>query len=730
MGRKSRLKRERKNGKEQPEPKKTGTPLLVSLIRWGVYLTLLTPLVVSRRFFFPYVGPKGLFFMAVAQIIFFLWLFLIIHYPEYRPKLNVVLIAVTLFIAVFALSSINGVDFSRSFWSKHERMSGLLMHLHLFGFFLVLSSTFRSWKEWKKIFLVTSGIAVIVSVLFLLSEIEVGLPGMWSAKGGATLGNSSFLGSYLLFNGFLALILTIKRKGLWRVLAGGAFAIISIALILSSADAARLSFLGALFLLGLFYLIFKRPEFRFKIAGVVILIISTVVLLYLVFSPDAFLHKKMVNRLGAPRFIVWGEGWQAFKDKPFLGWGPENFIIVFSKYYDSYKPIAGGAPWFDRAHNIVFDSLATIGGVGFLAYLMMLGSVFIASAKRLIKKNKFWVSGILTVLVISYFIQNLTVFDMPASFMMLFLILAFTSSLSGERRVAKVGSKSPKYWVGLLLLLVFCGTFFFFVIQPVRGGMKVINSLVTIPRSQTINEVAKNNPNQLDTFFNNNSQSRIELYKKTLDTTPLGKYQIRNFLAGRSQSFIQNNVKLIPQSVIRGEFEFIAGMLEKTRKESPQDFKSILSLAQIYGFYSLVDPQKAPEAIEVAKQAIELSPNHQKAYWALVQIHLYQRKLDKALPLARKAKNLEPRYLKSHQVLIQVLQMMGKQEEAKKAAQEALKIGLNELDRRDNLEIGNYKDVMRFAQVVGDTKKIKEIAQKAVDRNPEWRPQFKNFLGE
>ena len=33
------------------------------------------------------------------------------------------------------------------------------------------------------------------------------------------------------------------------------------------------------------------------------------------------------------RIVIWKIAWQGFLERPLLGWGPENYSIVFSKYY-------------------------------------------------------------------------------------------------------------------------------------------------------------------------------------------------------------------------------------------------------------------------------------------------------------------------------------------------------------------------------------------------------------
>jgi len=40
-------------------------------IKAGMFALLLTPFIVSKNFYFPFIGPKSLYFMAVVEVVFF-----------------------------------------------------------------------------------------------------------------------------------------------------------------------------------------------------------------------------------------------------------------------------------------------------------------------------------------------------------------------------------------------------------------------------------------------------------------------------------------------------------------------------------------------------------------------------------------------------------------------------------------------------------------------------------
>ena len=313
MGRRSREKRERRErGEIEPkEEREEGiTPILVGIIRWATYLISFTPLIISGEYFFPFVGPKSIFFMGLVEIIFFTWLLLIVFNQKYRPRLNILLTVLILFLVVLILSSYFGADISRSFWSKYERMTGLLMWFHLLAFFVVLTSVFRENIDWLKIFGVSIFAAILMSLISVFVKVSPGAVGsmLAASRGGATIGNSSFMGTYLLFNVFLALYLFFKTAGGLKIYSGISLAIISIALFLSDARAAILSLLGGLVLLLLLWLIFCKKGFL-KFAGIFLLIIFAIGvfgLMYFSSQPGSFVYQKFVQMASKSRLVVWG----------------------------------------------------------------------------------------------------------------------------------------------------------------------------------------------------------------------------------------------------------------------------------------------------------------------------------------------------------------------------------------------------------------------------------------
>lgn len=670
--------------------------VLLTIIRFGAYAALFAPFVIGRNFFFPFVGPKSLYLLACCEVVFFAWLILVMYNRQYLPKANVIFWAFLLFIFIFFMSALSGADFSGSFWSKFERMTGVLVWFHLFGFFLAISGSFKSFIDWKKVFIISVFVSLAISALSILemkswqgllplpndfSWVQNATTGLKSLKfsdrGGFTLGNTSFLGAYLLFNAFLALYLFFNYKGLFnskkvnlilRIFCVFAIFMAILSMYRNGARAALISTIGGFFLIFLLWLSLVPRQKWFRVVGRLCLafsVLAVIAVFILLFAQGSYVQQKFVQMTSRARFINWGIAWRGFLERPLLGWGPENYILIFPKFFNPclFTPECGGEIWFDRAHNIVFDTLVTTGAIGFLAYLGLFFALFYGLFKRFWKERtsaSFWFFAVLSSVSIAYFIQNLTVFDMPVSLLMFALVLACGSFIAGSYRPKESSAKQKiplalRYgpWLPATLLGVSVLTFYFFVVQPATTDTLVIKAL-----SAT------------------NPKERLNLYKKTLEASPAGKYQIREFFAQQLQDYLQNpeNQSKISLTDGKATMEYLAQELEQTKKESPYDYRSILRLANLYNFYSRVDGKKLALAEANANLGMILSPDNQQNYWTLAQVRLFQGRPEEALELAQKAQRLDVKVMNSHVVILQIARLMGDEELFKKTREEAIKI--------------------------------------------------------
>jgi len=450
--------------------------------------------------------------------------------------------------------------------------------------------------------------------------------------------------------------------------------VILAAIYLQGARAALASCLGGVLLVAVLFVAFKIKNKGLNFLGRVALIVGVlavgvaIVLLYLPNNPVHNLFGKLATE---SRFANWEIAQKGFLERPFFGWGPETYDILFPKYFNPclFTTKCGGEFWFDRTHNIILDTLVATGAFGFLAYLGMFFAVVWVLQKRYFKNKTidFWTFSIFSSLMAAYFIQNLTVFDMVGSLMMFALTLSFIAFLANWQIAQDLKSKSffnPKTkWPMVIIAGVGCLAVYYFSYKP----WQLDKGIIVAAQSQYQDE-------------------RLGAYEKCLATSPLGKYQISDFFADFSQGVVQNNIeKAKPEDLIR-EIEAVVKIMEQRKKDSPLDYRITLKLAQLYNTYAILDQSKLAMAQSYGEMAMAQSPKNQQSYWVLAQTKLFNQDFNSASELAQQAIDLEVNVLRSYEVASQV------------------------------------------AMVSGNQAKAVEIAKKAVSVNPDWQKEFSSLL--
>ena len=153
--------------------------------------------------------------------------------PSITPMqfiLSPLVLAVGLFVFIFLLATLFGINPSASFWSNYERGEGSLQVLLLFIFFFLLVTLFRDYASWRRMFLVSiwAALAVIAYGLFgnahidnfiSVSSADASFLNSFCYRFAGSLGNPAYLGTYMIFAVFFALYLffttKVSRRSRW-----------------------------------------------------------------------------------------------------------------------------------------------------------------------------------------------------------------------------------------------------------------------------------------------------------------------------------------------------------------------------------------------------------------------------------------------------------------------------------------------------------------------------------
>ena len=594
------------------------TRYLRNTIIAGVFLLPVLPLIVVNDLFFPFITGKNFFFRILVEILLALWVILMVRDSRYRLKRSGIALSGGVFLLVITIADLFGENFFKSFWSNFERMEGLLTLFHLGAYFVVASTVLQTEKLWRWFWGTSLGVSAIVcgyAFLQLAGELEIHQGG---DRLDATLGNATYLAIYNLFHVFIALLLAVKsRTALGRVAFGVLAALNALVLVYTATRGAVLGLMGGLLLAAVLVALFERRYvvFRRVALGGVGILVALVVLFIAVKDTSYVQHHNALSRIasislseGSTRFAIWNIALQGVKEKPILGWGQENFNIVFNKYYDS--KLYTQEPWFDHVHNIVLDWLIAGGIAGAVAYFAIVLSVlWYLWHPRYREVFSVGERSIITGLLAGYFFHNLFVFDNVVSYFLYVSLLAYVySQVHGVPLKSQKGVPQTAGWIAGASLeriviafsaVALVGSFYFLNVRGIATATTLIEALTYAQQG------GKQSEQMLDAFAHAAAYNAVgsqEVAEQTVFTAIA--------LAGRSD---------VPQEVQQRLFALGKSAMEEELSRGADDARLRLfyaSLLSRYGQFS--------SALAEIQRAQQLSPEKPVIAFELGNVQLAQ----------------------------------------------------------------------------------------------------------
>lgn len=618
--------------------------ILLWAIKIGLFIVPFVPLLIAPNMFFPYITGKAFLFRAIVELTFFAWAWLAIFYPKYRPRKTPLMWAVFSWFVIVTLATIFGINPARSFWSNFERMEGLLAYAHLVAYFIVLSHVFRK-KDWI-VFLhlsVAAGILQATYALFQRLGVFISPQGGFRADG--TIGNPTYLAAYLMFIVAFALILWIyatSRSARYYLLGATLFILVAIYFTASRGPTLAL-LLGAIFAAGLLLLFMRSdtPRAR-KVKRVVYVAAGLLILvpagLWLARDTSFVRESPVLIRLTSlsfkertitSRFTIWNMSWEGFKERPLLGWGPENYLVVFSKHYRT--ELWQQEPWFDRSHNIVFDWLINAGILGLIAYF----SMFVSGAAMLWKNfslareaankghaialeyeanKELHVAITLSATLFAYVFQNFFVFDNIATYTSFFAILAFIQSTAFAHHDAWQEPVAPATFAGSFEVRAVSGAVFAAALMIVLYVINIKPMLVNLALLEALKAQSAN-----DVQRAYNAYDRALSYDTSLGRMEIGEQFSRFALAAGTRQELSTEFRTL---ILRRSIE----LADRIVQENPTDPRSRLFLAIILTKVGIYD-----KALEAFNEALKLAPMKHQVYFELADAYLQMGQTQKAV---------------------------------------------------------------------------------------------------
>jgi O-antigen ligase len=427
--------------------------------------------------------------------------------------------------------------------------------------------------------------------------------------------NYTRVGGYILLLGFLTVVkmIVIRNTQFYKrfehLSIHGLYAFFILAeggiLYYTATRGAILGLIGGISLSTLI-IVFTERENKRLAASVLALFVIFIIGFYSFRKADFIQKSPVLNRfanisLNDPtqaRAIIWPIAIESFIEHPVLGWGQDNFIYAFTKYY---RPeLIRHEAWFDRTHNTYLDWLVAGGVLGFLAYM----SLYIFAIWTVIRSKIFHhkEKAIILGLFFAYGFLNLFIFDNLVSYMLFVLLLAFADF--GGRETQEV-HKHKIEEVEAGLLAVMAGLF---VLVALLINYKPYEQNITL--AQGIGSMRTNlntGLTEMTSSLHYSEMGQIEASEQLLQITDV-------VLAAPNVPITDKNAFA---NKVFDELKFVSD-------KNPFDARTKIAMASF-----LVDVGQPEEALKYIEQAKVLSPKKQPIYYAYAQAYFVMADKDK-----------------------------------------------------------------------------------------------------
>jgi O-antigen ligase/tetratricopeptide (TPR) repeat protein len=599
------------------------------------------PVVFAPTMLFPYIVGKAFVFRFLALILLLVYTLLALSSPVYRPRITPTIVTFGALCLAMGLSTMLSIDPYKSFFGNYERMEGYITTLMLFGMLISLVGIRIKEVEWRKIFSVHVLISLFVSGVAWLQyaglSFFAGAPILGqcvnavSCQTDSTLGNPIYLGIYAALSSWLIAYAIFSKKAqnylpvLWVSLVVNVGAVI-----LSGTRGAAIGLLlGVVVAFGTYLYVQTTRDRFFKFMGITGLIV--VLLAAFIWSANTYGFAQnipLVAKFGSAntlfaRLSVWQIAVDAWKAKPIIGWGQENFIHAFNQYYN--PAMYGQETYFDHPHNTYLGWLVMGGILGFIAYIAFICSA-VWSVYRTYKKEEGQQGSVGLAIalgaMVTYLFHIFFVFDNLTSIMLLIFMIAYFA-----RGVSFGSLIMPQLNRGLLKVATFSlsvlalSFLYFSWWKPVYANKLIIQGMSG--KGDTVTQKIL---------------SMHSSFNKSIELNSFGTYEAVEQMGTRGLalgSLVGNVDKDAAQEIVN----FNKDAKENLQKNADRPFDHKAKFAYAMYLYSLGDLAGAEKYFT---QALQLAPQKQIAMLALAQVYSDQKQNDKALALFKQAVETTP----------------------------------------------------------------------------------------
>jgi len=706
--------------------------ILLRIIKVGIFATLFTPLIFGP-FGINFVEyPKAVFFRSLMEIVFAFYIALVLFNKKYLPKKSLLLASLLIFYAVMFVASIFGTNFYRSFFGDMPRGEGLIMHLHLLAFFIIITSVFIRREEWLKLFKVSILVSGLSSLAAILQQINVAsFYTMDYSRLSGTMSNPDLFSCYIALSIFLAIfVLVAESNRNFKILWSFLIILNCYTLFFSYTRGSWLGVIAGFIVLIIlnFYRLTSRHKIFISLGLLTIFIIALIFFLNLDLfknSSSIFISRitNIINLSG--RTDIWRAAIIAIENKPILGWGFESFAFISDKYMSGFS----NGIYFDRVHNKFLELLVYGGIIGFFAYFLIFSVIFYLIFKNIQlwdgynNRPKIVYASILLAFFVAGLVQNISAFDNIGTYILFFLVAGFINNNYAnnleEKHFNEENYKLPyliKFFVIIIVFLITIIIFYEVNLKPTVAAMYFPGSIV---------------------YEKSDAQRALRGYEEAINMNTFYDNDLRLAFAEKLIYFIDGNYSNDFKEKIYKDLLKVKPFLYqdiKSRDEQPNHLYQIYAVISEAGYILHKDVNDLNDMSKTLNEAILFNPNVADNYQLMGELKILQNNDSEGEKYLKKSctldgsddvilyKRIGAAYLKKGDSITE-LQNLEKvidiNFESKKQTPESAEIALS------NAQFIDYVASI-YCGHLNDVKNCKRIYDKGSEIYPEYAGAFKN----
>jgi O-antigen ligase len=414
-----------------------------------ILLLLAVPIVFTVHSGNPFQITKNDALKCISGIFLILTSFLLLYKFKSKKLINKSIILersfdpyITLFFITAAISTIFSVNPALSYYGYYTRPLGFEIYLYIFLVYIFSSFVLQDKNRIQNVLTAMEICAVLISLYAILQytgndPLNIQPPGNRRSFG--TLGNGVFLGGYLIIVFPFSLIRIIKIKKL-NISALPTLIILG-AIIISLTRTAYVAVIvetAVTILLYQFVINVKNDKLKKRLMFPIYVVGGIAILLFLfalLQKENVFVERfiSIASIFQNPRWLLWRDSLKIFVEYPITGCGVSAFPIIFENFYSIEFKLYDLYNYYDSAHSNFIQVLCTMGILGIVSYLLLLGHTIYIILRSIFSKTlkpgqKITYIGFLS-MIIGYIIYGIADFDEVTILFYFFICLSLLKSI-------------------------------------------------------------------------------------------------------------------------------------------------------------------------------------------------------------------------------------------------------------------------------------------------------------